>query len=62
MQLLKLKKNAQLSTVEFLVGLLNNWNQWKTIGDEIEFFEFLNAALGEIKLSEKESFVLDAPS
>ena len=25
-QLLKLKKNAQLSTVEFLVGLLNDWN------------------------------------
>ena len=42
-QLLKLKKNAQLSTVEFLVGLLNGWNKVENIiGDGIDFFDFLN--------------------
>ena len=62
-QLLKLKKNAQLSTVEFLVGLLNGWDKVEnTIGDGIDFFDFLNLVKGSIKLTEKESFVLDAPS
>ena len=62
-QLLKLKKNAQLSTVEFLVGLLNGWGKVeKTIGEGKDFFDFLNEIKGSIKLTEKEFFVLDAPS
>lgn len=62
-QILKLKKNAQLSTVEFLVGLLNDWAKAEsTIGDGIDFYEFINSACGAMKLSEKESFVLEAPS
>ena len=62
-QLLKLKKNAQLSTVEFLVGLLNGWDKVEnTIGNGIDFFDFLNKMKGSLKFSEKESFVLDAPS
>ena len=62
-QILKLKKNAQRSTVDFFVGLLNDFTKAaEGIGDGRDFFRFIKETCAPIKLSEKESFVLEAPS
>lgn len=64
MQVLKLKKNAQKKTVDFIVSVLNSEdNAFDQNGEE--FFSCLTRLIGAaegVKLSEKEHFVFEAQS
>ena len=63
-QILKLKKNAQKSTIDFMLGILNQQTaeEGEVVRENgVEFFDYITQMLNKagVRLSEKEHFVME---